>query len=179
MSLIMNDNGSSTSHIKEQLSMASLSTIQVNGTLSNPSYLSGLLAGSSNSTGLTAELTNGIDEGAILNSTGKTISMTGSIAYLSVFTGFSGVINVWSERSTDGINWTPNQSSFRSWDVSFISGGSVTQKSAVIDWADGEYIRFAFASSGGGALSFESISETVNGSQTVSSVSVYWTLIEL
>lgn len=163
------------------MSMLSIATINVSGGLANPSYINGFIPGMKSDPGLVPTLTGPLadqDTGAILNNTGRTITMNGSIAYLTVFTGFSGNMSVWSERSSDGINWTPNANSFRPWDVSFISGGSVTQKSAVLEWADGEYLRFALSNQGGGTLSLQSLSETVNGSQSVESLSVYWTLDE-
>jgi hypothetical protein len=163
------------------MSIISVATIPIAGTLAAPSYFNSFMAGESNNPSLVPTLTGpggDQDTGAIVNNTGKVLTMDGSIAYLTVYAGFAGNVSVWSERSTDGINWTPNPGSYRNWDVSFVSGGSVTQKSAVLNWQPGEYLRFAMVNTGGGTLSLQSVSAAVNGNQQVDSLSVYWTLEE-
>lgn len=183
MTMAYNNGGGSSIYIpKRNLVVYSLDTININGSTSSPTYLTGLTPATSNDPKFVPTLTginNDEDTGAILNLTGSDKHMLGSIAYITNYTSAQGSIIAWSERSNDGVVWTPNALSYRPWDVSNKTGGSVTQKSAVSLWKHGEYLRFALALSGGGDLSLEVVGGIVNGTDVISSMSVFWTLTEI
>lgn len=162
-----------------EVAVASDDVITIAGSAASPIYLNGFYKIGSHNTGIEIVNTNGNDEGALLNSTGRDFCMCGEFSYTSSYTGFQGEIAVWSERSTDGVNWTPNTKSFRRWDVSIISEGSNSQPSYVEEWKDGEYLRFCMFLDGTGTLTFEPTSEVVNGSFTVESFGCMWRLSEV
>lgn len=171
-----------TDYPPKVLSVASLDTITVDGTADSPSYLTGLYPIGPSSEGLTPSLTGtslDTDTGAILNNTGRDLTMSGDFSFTGNYSTNLGEVALWSETSTDGETWTERDRSFRRLDVPTISEGSTSNASKVANWADGTYLRLAFFLDGSGDLTFEPTSETVNGSNEIGSFAAFWSLIEI
>lgn len=168
--------------LNKRMSLASIDSITIDGSLATPSYFTGLNVLPTNDSGFVPTLTGiGGDEdtGAVVNNTGKTLSMTGLVSIESDTGGFTSSVTVWSEFSEDGIIWTPQPLSKRDWSVAFIAEGSQTNESAVQDWLPGQYLRFAFALVGGATVTLSNNPITVNGDQIVDGFSVKWSLNEI
>ena len=118
--------------------------------------------------------------GAIINSSGRTISsVTGTISIQPVKIGGGAAqeLRLWSEVSPDGITWAVNANSLRTFEVASDGETFKTSVSLYADWVDGEYLRFKCYSTGGGSLSIEPTSDTVDG-QAITGPSVIWNLKE-
>lgn len=166
----------------KRMSLASQDSIAIDGSLATPSYFTGLVPLPKNNPGFVPTLTGvgaNEDTGAVVNNTGKAMSMTGVVSIESDTGGFSSSVTVWSEFSEDGINWTPQPFSKRDWSIAFIAEGSQANESAVAEWMPGQYLRFAFALVGGSTVTLSNNPVTVNGSQQVDGFSVKWNLTEI
>jgi hypothetical protein len=158
----------------KRMSLASVDNITIDGSLAAPSYFTGLNELPANDSGFVPTLT-----GAVVNNTGKTLSMSGLVSIESDTGGFTSSVTVWSEFSEDGISWTPQPLSKRDWSIAFIAEGSQTNESAVQGWMPGQYLRFAFALVGGSTVNLSNNIVIVNGDQAVDGFSVKWSLNEV
>lgn len=158
----------------DSFAVKSTDTIVV-GAETNPSILTGLVAVSP-IVGFEVDAALG----AVKNVSGVDIARAaGSLAVQPVKTGGGGVsvISIYSERSADGVTWTKNADSLRTFEVpndgeSFLSPPSFTQT-----WPNGHYVRFRVATSGG-TISLAAPSKTLDGS-IVGGLSVYWTMTRI
>lgn len=104
---------------KVQFQAETTDTITISDDSDNPSYITGLTLDSESSdfvptlTGASADE----DTGAIVNNTGKTLYMAGDFTYQPNNQGSTSRLQMWSERSLDGITWTENQYSGRTIEV--------------------------------------------------------------
>jgi hypothetical protein len=135
-------------------------------------------------TGLTA--INGIDgfeinvaSGSVRNVSGKTLNaMSGTISTQPSKTGGTTTeLDLFSERSTDLVNWTKNANSARSYQITNTGQSFRTTVSFIESWANNEYVRFKFFA-GDNTLSFEPTSIIADG-DTVNSYSAVWALTEV
>lgn len=140
-----------------------------------PSFLTGMSM-SGNSYGFEI---NQID-GSVKNVTGRIIGMcTGSISFQPNKEGGRVTqINMWSERSLDGIQWEQNSDSLRTLEISNSGETFKTTISFVENWGINEYIRFRLYCPSAKGLSFISPSDTVLGGETIVGSSVIWELSE-
>ncbi len=166
---------------KFQFKAQSIDVIPIGDDPDNPTYITGLVLDEVSdgfSLGLTGSLSDE-DTGAIVNNTGKDISMSGSFTYQPDNSGSTSRLQMWSETSTDGVSWVENTLSGRTMEVSSNAESTSTKKSSIINWASGEYLRFAVYDSGGGSVNFEPITISVNGgTDNVTSLSFEWYLQE-
>lgn len=95
--------------------------------------------------------------GAILNNTGLTLDMIGSFDMYPNNSGATSRLEIWSERSVDGIVVNKNSRSARSVEIGANGESTNTKSSRVTTWAPGEMLRFAMYDSGGGSVSLDEL----------------------
>jgi len=139
-----------------------------------PSHMTGLLY-----IGSLKGVTIDTATGSAVNSSGRSLNMTGTLAF-QLERVSQGDVTLWfySERSNDGINWAKNINSLREIVVSkdgidYKSGFSFTQNT----WQDGEYLRFQFCCSDSLKLKFLQRSKVI-GLDSVLSHSLIWNMSE-
>jgi hypothetical protein len=118
--------------------------------------------------------------GSVINTSGRTVSSTtGTISVQPEKTGGGAAqqMRLWSEVSDDGLAWTINTNSLRTFEISADGETFKTSVSLYLDWLDGQYLRFKCYSTGGGALSLEPTADNVDG-QAITGPSVIWNLKE-
>ncbi len=168
---------------RQHFYMSSSDTISIGDDPDNPSYVTGLVKATTSTDGIVTALTGAsldTDEGAVQNNSGRTLTMTGTFSYQPDNTGAASRVEVWSERSSDGATWTENAGSARSVEVSSANEASGTKFSAVSEWLDGEYLRFAMYDSGSGSISYVPLTLSVNGgTDNASGPSFVWALEEV
>jgi hypothetical protein len=140
-----------------------------------PSFLTGL-ALSPNTVGFAVDIL----DGAVKNETGRDITtMIGTISFQpSKAGGGTTQVNLWSERSADGVVWVQNSESLRSIEIANNGETFKTSVSAVSDWLSGEFLRFRAYAAVGGAIDFVSPTATVLGGEVITGSSVLWELVE-
>jgi hypothetical protein len=152
----------------------SITTTVVNSDPADPSYLLGLTIQHADDISLVDAAT-----GAIVNDTGRTITMTGSISYNPVKGGGAAAqLNIVSERSNDlGVSWFGNLNSRRTVEVANSAESFGTKVSLIIDWEPDQWLRFRVWL-GAGVLSFVSTSTIAMG-ETFVTPSIVWELAEI
>lgn len=131
------------------------------------------------STGTLTGVTVDTATGSVINSSGRSLNMTGTLAF-QLERNSTGDVTLWfySESSSDGISWTKNSNSLREIvvvrdGVDYKSGFSFTQSA----WASGDYLRFKFGCSSASKLEFLQRSKVFEG-DTVLSHSLIWNMSE-
>lgn len=116
--------------------------------------------------------------GSMINASGVTMArVLGSLAIQPVRAGGGGATDVfvYSERSPDGIVWTNNPDSLRTFEIPTDSESFLTISSFVKDWLNGEYIRFKMFTGGAGTITLTAPSTVAEGN-AVDGVSVFWSM---
>lgn len=119
--------------------------------------------------------------GAVQNISGRTLkSLSGSISFQPTRTGGGAFsqIYLWSERSTDGVNWTLNNHTLRQIPVPNDGETFKTAVSLTIGWHNLEFIRFKFYNGGGGVVTFTPSTTTVDNG-VIEGYSVIWEMGEV
>lgn len=163
---------------KLHLGAYTIDTIPISTDPDNPTYLTGVSLFPTSSPDITL-----IDAatGLIRNDSTRTFSMQGSATYQTAQgAGGAGELKLWSERSEDdGASFVENSFSLRTSEVPNNSTSSQTKSSGVDQWAPGESIRWAMYNSGGGSISLDGPTATVNNGNIVDGLSFYWQLNEV
>ena len=118
--------------------------------------------------------------GAVKNISGTDIGRcAGSMAVQPVKSGGGGtaVISIYSEISADGVAWTVNPNSLRTFEVPNDGESFLTAPSFISNWPNGHYVRFRIATNGG-TISLEPPSKTLNGT-TITGLSAYWSMTRI
>lgn len=117
--------------------------------------------------------------GAVQNTSGRTISsLSGTVNFQPDKSGGgTAIFYLVSERSPDGVTWTPNSNSLRVFEVNSSSETFSTKLSLLLNWVDGEWVRFKAYTAGGGSITLEPPSQTIDG-DLYTGPSFVWTLIE-
>ena len=116
--------------------------------------------------------------GSVRNTSGKDLIMTGNVAMQYTRSGVGDTeFFIYSQKSSDGINWTANTDSLR---YLRIDKDGIGYKSIVsflgTPWANGDYIRFMFGKTGN-TLEFQKLTQTLGG-VSVSGHAFFWTMQE-
>ena len=116
--------------------------------------------------------------GSVRNTSGKDLIMRGNVAMQYTRSGVGDTeFYIYSQKSSDGINWTANTDSLRHLRI---SKDGIGYKSIVSflgsPWANNEYVRFMFGKSGN-TLEFQKLTQTL-GAESVSSHAFFWTMQE-
>lgn len=160
----------------KHFAITSTDTVAVSADANAPTYVTGAVLAPSSSDGIVL-----LDAatGLVKNNTGRTLTMTGTVSFqTSQGAGGASELFFWSERSNnDGVSFTENALSLRTSEVGNNAGNSQTKFSAVVNWLDGESVRFA-AYRTGGSVTLDSPSTIVNGGNAVEGVSFAWQLNE-
>lgn len=157
--------------------VGTLDTINVSDDADNPSFFTSFAHLGSDSGDYIIDPV----DGSIQNNTGRTIDkLIGGLSFQPFRNGggffSSELIYLWSERSTDGINWTQSPLSLRTFEIGNTSETFRTTISALATFLPGEKVRFRFYSTDDN-ITFESTSTVSNG-QTLIGASVAWELQE-
>lgn len=118
---------------------------------------------------------------SVKNISGRDLDIIGDVAIQVTSTATTDVpVYMYSETSTDGINWTINQSSLRK--VKIVKEGTdyISMPSLLITtkWLNGAYNRFRLYKEGAGDVSITPVTDTINGT-TVIGHSFIWTIHEV
>jgi hypothetical protein len=153
----------------------SFDTMNISADNLNPSFLTGLVIEHCDGISMADPIT-----GAIVNDTGRTITMTGSISYNpKKSSGTTVQLNIVSERSDDGgITWFGNLNSRRSLEVSNNGESFGTKVSLIIDWLPDQLLRFRMWTTTG-LLDFESTSKIGVRGEVFTAPSCVWELAEI
>jgi hypothetical protein len=169
------DQGGAVSIEKASFAVSSNDIVSVSSDPLSPSIFTGLVTVGS-ITGFTLDVATG----SVINSTGRLIDRaTGTISIQPVKAGGGGaqVMRLWSETSADGITWLLNPNSLRTFEIASDGETFKTSVSIDADWVNGDYLRFKCYSTGGGSLSLNPTSDTVE-TQAITGPSVIWNLKE-
>lgn len=117
---------------------------------------------------------------SIKNISGRTLSMVGTMAVQYEQTGSQDCeLYIYSEYSSDGINWNYNPNSLREVVIEKTGIQYTTIPSLNIgNWENGGYIRFKFAKDGNGGILIEEPIKTID-SIDMKGHSFIWTMREL
>ena len=118
---------------------------------------------------------------SVKNISGRDLDIIGSMAVQITTTSTTDIpVYVYSETSTDGINFTINLGSLRK--IKVVKEGTdyltVPSLLTTTRWVNGTYIRFRFYKEGSGSVTITSVTDTVNGN-TLTGNAFLWTLHEL
>ena len=118
------------------------------------------------------------DVGGIRNISGRTLKVNdGLVSFHSVSTNASGkLLRLFSEVSTDKINWTKNADSGRQNTIAGTSEDYGSKSSEKFEWLDNEVLRFRVFATGTG-VSFDPVSFLADA-ETVTGPAVRWRLSE-
>jgi hypothetical protein len=152
----------------------SVDTIPISQDSLSPSFFTGLSLAHADKIAIVD-----LPTGAMINNSGKTITMTGTVSINPTLSGgVTAALNIISERSNDGgLNWFGNLDSRRPVEVANSSESFGTKISLIIDWLPGQWLRFRLWTTVGN-LSLVSTSATALG-QTFATPSVVWELLEI
>lgn len=162
--------------VRAEFEVETQDTIAISGNSASPSYITGLVV-TSVAGGLELVTTGPwANTGALLNNTGNTLDMLGVFDFHPDNTGSASRLDIWTEKSTDGITVTENAGSARTIEIANNAESTSTKSSHVTSWADGDMLRFAMYDSGGGAISLVQSSVLANGANTINGPSFFWSL---
>lgn len=118
---------------------------------------------------------------SVKNISGRDLDIIGDVAIQVTSTATTDVpVYIYSETSTDGINWTINQSSLRK--VKIVKEGTdyISMPSLLITtkWLNGSYNRFRLYKEGAGDVSITPVTDTINGTTAIGH-SFIWTIHEV
>ena len=153
----------------------SLSTINVGIDPDNPSFITGMVLN-----GVNTDFEIDGPTGAIKNISGRDIGiMTGNFSFQpEKGEGGTTQLNLWSERSLDGVTWSQNYGSLRSIEISNSGESFKTSASFSEKLEQGEYLRFRAYSKAGGAVDFVPATDTVLSGENIIGYSAFWELSE-
>ena len=160
---------------KQHFAVSTLETVTINNSPTAPSFFTDLIL---NPLSVGFELTPAT--GAVKNVSGRLLkSCSGTISFQpDKGVGGTTLLHLWSERSSDGVAWTQNETSLRSIEISNSGETFKTSVSGVSNWNDGEFVRFRCYAVSGGAIDFSSPTDTVLGGEVIVGSSILWELIE-
>lgn len=168
-----NNLGKQLSRTRLNFLVASSDSISVSNDPNASSFFTGL-AGLGDNQGFTVDAATG----SVINTSGRNIAkVTGQISIQPTKSGGSvTLLSVFSEKSTDGVSWTKNANSARTYDLSNTGESFKTSASFTLNWSNGEYLRFRmFANDATISLEPPSV---VADSVTIEGYSVVWELEE-
>ena len=116
--------------------------------------------------------------GSVINTSGRTLTMRGTLAIQYLHTGTTATdFFIYSESSADGITWVKNADSLRKFRIAK-DGEDYKTIAAFTEtgWTDGTYVRYMFSKTGG-AMNLANLSETF-GADTIEGHSFFWTMKE-
>lgn len=141
------------------------------GSVSNPSILEGLDTTIPSNRFEIDSLT-----GSAINRSEKVIRLMYGTLSLQTYTNGTDTLYIYSEQSTDGVNWTKNPDSLRTKDIANSGEGYITISSFLANWNPDVYARFRIYSKSG-KIDLQIPSETIEG-EVVEGFSVIWTMQE-
>jgi len=151
-------------------------TISISSVSASPSYITNLVVTSS--LGGIELVTTGpwAGTGAMINNSSLTLDMLGLFDFHPDNTGSASRLDMWTEKSVDGIVVNENAGSARVIEIANNAESTGTKSSRITGWAPGEMLRFAMYDSGTGAISLVQSSVLANGANVVTGPSFFWAL---
>ena len=116
--------------------------------------------------------------GSVINTSGRTLTMRGTLAIQYLHTGTTVTdFFIYSESSADGTTWVKNADSLRKFRIAK-DGEDYKTIAAFTEtgWTNGTYVRYMFSKTGG-AMNLANLSETF-GADTIEGHSFFWTMKE-